>query len=193
MNDRATGCADVESRVMKWPEDFLAHFRRQRRWTHSLFAAVPEEDFSWRPESGTFSCGDLLRHLIQAERFWVRLLASAARGEDYDPFGLATLELAARIEAFRRPNLEAAGDKRFGATFAEGLGRWSEQEVLSCSRLAEVPAAALGAPVTHPLSGFTGTFEEMFWVMIEHESHHRGQLSAYLKVLGVAHPADLWS
>lgn len=177
---------------MEWPEDFLAHFRRQRRWTRSLFAAVPEEDFSWRPGSGMFSCGDLLRHLIQAERFWVRLLTSAVHGEAYDPFGLGALEPAARVEAFRQPNLEAAGDERFGTTFAEGLERWSRQELESCSRLAEVPAAALGGPVAHPLSGLTATFEEMFWVMIEHESHHRGQLSAYLKVLKVAHPADLW-
>ncbi|HKI86059.1 MAG TPA: DinB family protein, partial [Thermoanaerobaculia bacterium] len=157
------------------------------------FAALPEEVFSWRPGDGEFSCGDLLRHLIQAERFWVRLLTSAARGEVYDPFGLGDLDLASRVEAFRQPNERAAGDERFGATFAAGLELWSEQEALSRSRIAEIPAAALGRSVTHPLSGLTASVEEMLWVMIEHEAHHRGQISAYMKVLEVAHPADLWS
>jgi len=178
---------------MDWPADFLSHFKRQRGWTRRLFSALPEDSFSWRPGEKEFSCGDLLRHLIQAERFWVRLLTSGARGESYDPFGLAHLDLKGRVEAFRAPNLAAAGDERFGDTFAAGLERWSEVEEQSCSRLAEVPASEISRRVTHPLSGLEATFEEMFWVMIEHEAHLRGQLSAYMKFSGISHPADLWS
>ncbi len=193
MSGEDPGAADVESRQMEWSEDFLSHFRRQRGWTRKLFAALPEEVFPWRPGEREFGCGDLLRHLIQAERFWVRLLTSAAGGESYDPFGLGGLELGDRVEAFREPNVRAAADERYGTSFAAGLQRWREVESQSCSRLAEIPAEAIRRMVRHPLSGLEATVEEMFWVMIEHEAHHRGQLSAYMKVLGIAHPADLWT
>jgi uncharacterized damage-inducible protein DinB len=50
----------------------------------------------------------------------------------------------------------------------------------------------LEVELEHPLSGFRGRLWELLLMMLEHESHHRGQLSAYLKVLRIETPAALF-
>ena len=167
--------------------DFLAHFRLQRRWSHELFAAVPEQHFDWAPAPSAFSCGGLLVHLIQSEVFWRRLLVAGARGEPYDPLGLHGSGRE-RFVAFREPNLETSRSDRFGRSFAACLASWSAVGEKTQKELAEIPTAGLARTIEHPISLLSLTVGQMCWVMIEHEAHHRGQLSAYLKVLGVEQP-----
>lgn len=169
--------------------EFLVHFHRQRRWTRGLIAAIPEEHFDWRPAPETFSCGDLVRHLMQTEIFWSRLLVKAAAGELLDPWGLEG-DAEQRLRTFRRPNLESAGNPAFGTSFAAALTRWAEIEQRTDENLRQIPDRALhGVEVEHPLTLLRAPLWEFMLVMVEHEAHHRGQLSGYLKVLGVPQPA----
>lgn len=168
-------------------DGFLAHFRRQRQWTRELVAAVPEERFGWFPGEADFSCGGLVVHLIQSEIFWVKLVTRAARGEAYDPFGL-TGSGRERMTAFRRSNLVSSGDARMGSSFAECLERWQEVQARTEEDLGRLTADDLEAEVSHPLTGMSAPLWEMLLVLLEHEAHHRGQLSAYLKVLGLPQP-----
>ena len=176
---------------MKTIEDFLIHFRRERAWTRTLFAAVPEEHASWAPGPDDFSCLGLLRHLMQAEVFWRRLLLAAARGEPFDPFRLpgTTTE---RLAAFRAPNVQASRSEKYGASVAECLANWVEIQAATESELRTItPEQFESASARHPLSGMTARLWELALVMFSHEGHHRGQLSAYLKVLGVPQPPIL--
>ena len=178
---------------MSDPDQILGHFRRQRRWTRDLVAAVPEEHFDWSPGEGSFSAGQLVRHLMQAETFWCRLLEKAIEGEVYDPFGLPG-SADERMRSFRAPNVQASADSRLGSTFAECLDSWEGVQArteelisgLSANQLSEIE-------VRHPLTGLEGTLDEFLLVMFEHEAHHRGQLSAYMKVLGLEQPTTLWT
>ena len=171
----------------------LSHFRRHRRWTCELVAACPEEFFEWVPEGAGFSCGGLVRHLMQAEAFWVRLLRAAAAGEVYDPFGLAG-PFEERVERFRDPNLDASRNDRFGATFAECLEAWNGMQKKTETVIAALDERDLEETLaTHPLTGLKAPLWEMVIVMMEHEAHHRGQLSAYMKSRGAGHPTTLWS
>lgn len=170
--------------------DLVAHFQRQRGWTRRLIAAIPESWFDWTPAESEFGCGDLVRHLIQAEIFWRRLLLRGVRGEVYDPFDLESPP-GQRMEEFRRPNLEASRNPRFGSSFAECLETWESIEARTVEELSQIPDESLaGTRMVHPLTGLEASVGEMFLVMIEHEAHHRGQLSGYLKVLGVPQPAE---
>jgi uncharacterized damage-inducible protein DinB len=174
---------------MRTVDDFLTHFHRQRRWTRNLVAAIPEEHFDWRPSPQSFSCGDLVRHLMQTEIFFSRLLAKAAAGELLDPFGLEG-DAEQRMRAFRRPNLESAGNPAYGTSFASALERWADIERRTDENLRQIPDRALhGVEAEHPLTLLRAPLWEVMLVMTEHEAHHRGQLSAYLKVLGVPQPA----
>jgi len=169
--------------------DFLDFYRRQRRWTRDLVAAIPQEHFDWRPDSESFSCGDLVRHLMQAEIFWTRLLLRVADGESIETYSFGT-DPEDRMQAFRGRNLESSHDQKYGASFDEALARWSEIQSRTEEELARVPASALsGTRGRHPLTEFEGPLWQFLLFLLEHEAHHRGQLSAYLKVLGVPQPA----
>jgi uncharacterized damage-inducible protein DinB len=174
---------------MKSVEEFLVHYHRQRRWTRNLVGAIPEEHFDWRPSPTSFSCGDLVRHLMQAEIFWSRLLVKSAASEAFDPFGLEG-DAEQRMQIFRRPNLESAANPAYGTSFGEALARWSDIERRTDENLRQIPDRALHAvEAQHPLTLVRAPLWELMLLMIEHEAHHRGQLSAYLKMLGVPQPA----
>ncbi len=174
---------------MRTLDGFLKHFRHQREWTRAIIAAVPEERFDWSPADNAFSCGDLVRHLMQAEIFWTRLLVKAASGESMDPFGLEG-SAEERMQRFRASNLHSSRDAKYGASFATCLERWSEIQARTEEELSKIPDEALyTVELEHPLTTLKAPLWQMLLVMIEHEAHHRGQLTAYLKMLGVEQPA----
>ncbi len=177
---------------MRTAEDFLDYFRRQRSWTRSLVAAVPEEHFDWRPSEPSFSCGELVRHMIQSEEFWRKLVLEALEGRRFDPFGL-TGDGLERMTAFRRANVEgAARAVKRGSSFAECLEIWLPIQARTEAELARITPQQLAAvEVEQPLLAQRFPLWEALLVMVGHEIHHRGQLSACLKVLGVEQPAFL--
>lgn len=177
---------------MKTAGEFLAYFRRQRSWTLSLIPAVPEERFDWRPAAGAFSCGELVRHLIQSEVFWRRLIAESVAGGTFDPFGFQGSGKE-RLEALRPGNLSAAAQgEKLGATFAECLASWTRIQARTEEELAKLtPEQMAAVEVDHPLLAIRLPLWEGLLMMVGHEVHHRGQLSAYLKMLGIEQPAYL--
>ena len=177
---------------MRTIEQFLGFLARQRRWTRNLIAAVPEEHFDWRPAPETFSCGELVRHMIQSDLFWARMLGAAARGERLDPFQLSG-DAEERMRAFRASNLASSRRSNLGSTFAELLAAWEAVDAKVVAAMAEITEEAISeVDFEHPLTRFRGKLWELLLMMLEHESHHRGQLSAYLKVLRVDTPAALF-
>lgn len=173
---------------MQTIEEFLTHFRRQRGWTLKLVRAVPEDRFDWAPQADAFSCGPLVRHLIQSESFWRKLIVTAARGEAFDPFGF-TGSGEERMIALRPHNLRATSSSKLGSTFAELIATWAEVQAHTETEFATLtPAQLREVMVEHPLARLRLPIWEMLMVFMEHEAHHRGQLSAYLKVLGVPQP-----
>ena len=174
-------------------QDLLLHYRRQRGWTRDLVEAVPDEHFDWAPAADAFSCGGLVRHLIQAEIFWRRLLAMAVDGEAYDPVRLEG-DRDERMRSFRQPNLRSSGSPKLGSTFAECLASWEPIQAATEELIEGLTSEQLSeVGVRHPLTGLEASLREFLLVMFEHEAHHRGQLSAYLKTLGVEQPTTLWS
>jgi uncharacterized damage-inducible protein DinB len=176
---------------MRTTAEFLDFYRRQRSWTCTLVSAVPEELFGWRPSESSFSCGELVRHLILSEKFWSKLIVEAAGGRSFDPFGLSG-DGRRRMEVFRQPNLQsAAAATNLGTTFAECLEAWKPVQARTESELARLTPEQLDAVVEHPLLALRFPVWEALLTMVGHEVHHRGQLSAYLKVIGVEQPASL--
>ncbi|HEV8629356.1 MAG TPA: DinB family protein, partial [Thermoanaerobaculia bacterium] len=150
-------------------------------------AALPDACFGWRPAPGAFSCGELVVHLIQAERFWRRLFVEAAAGRPFDPFSLQGSG-EERLVAFRSGNLESAARPGL-ATFGACLAWWDEIEAETLAAFAAFSDEQLESVVVdHPITGMHRPLIEMLHFMISHEVHHRGQLSAYAKMLGVPQP-----
>jgi uncharacterized damage-inducible protein DinB len=170
-------------------EQMLDIFRRERSWTRRLVAALPESAFTWRPAADAFSCGELVVHLVQAERFWRQLFLDAAAGRAYDPFQLQG-DGTERLIAFRPHNLHgAARGTASRDSFAACLAWWDDVEPETTAALASFSDEQLAEVVVdHPIGRLHQSLGEMIHFMISHEAHHRGQLSAYAKMLGVPQP-----
>ena len=166
---------------------FVPVWRRERGWTRRLVAAIPEQHLDWRPAVGSFSLLDLVRHLVQSERFWATLVAEAATGRGYDPFGLAGSGRE-RLAEFGPRNVAASRSARLGATLAEVLVSWQAVEAATLETFEALRGAELERVVDHPLTRLQLPIGQMLLHMLSHEVHHRGQISGYLRVLGVEQP-----
>ena len=153
--------------------------------------AIPEDRFGWKPEGETFTLGGIVVHLIQAEIFWSRLIGKAAAGEVYDPFPLPGEAGPERMGQFRGPNVQGSQDNRYGESFAALLESWRAVAAKTEEHLGALPDSAWDRTARHPLTGLETGIWEMLMVFVEHEAHHRGQLSAFLKIIGVSQPAVL--
>jgi uncharacterized damage-inducible protein DinB len=166
----------------------LALWRQERAWTLELVAAFPESAFDWRPAPDAFSCGELVVHMIQSEKFWRRLLAEAAEDREYDPFGLEGT-VRERYAKFREPNLVSTRAARQPRSFAACLELWPQEQAKTEAAFASFTHEQLaGAIVRHPIAGLVAPLFDMIWFMTSHDVHHRGQLSAYAKMLRIAQP-----
>ena len=117
----------------------------------------------WRPREGAFSPGDLVRHIAVTNRstFAENILGKPSR---YATHGVELADgLDAVLEFAERLHLETAA-------LLAGL---SEDQWNSKVQTAD------GAPITR---------WKLLRLMLEHEVHHRGELYAYLGLLGVTVP-----
>ena len=141
--------------------DFIRYFEGVRRRTRSVIEQVTPDLLNWRPRPGEFTCGDIVRHLAGAERFFVTKVLEDRWTSDLDP----------------GPPLD------HGATRAH----LDEVHRAELSRLAELPDARLQAPVRDLDGGQVKTWR-LLMAMVEHEVHHRSQLDSYLAEAGVEPP-----
>ncbi len=158
--------------------EFAAYWRNVRARTMRLFELVSEEDLEWTPGRsqgiasgspaglpvpGKFTFGDLFRHLAGIERF---MYGENARGlpSRYAGHGV---ELAAGKDAVR--------------AFVE------RHHAETCAILEALTAEDLAARCTTP--GETPiTVWKWLRAMVEHEAHHRGQISLMLGLRGLSQP-----
>lgn len=142
--------------------DFTGYFSGIRRRTLTFVRTVPADRLDWRPQEGEFSCGDIVRHLIAAERMFTGVVSEGRwRYGGHEPAAEEDLEtLIARLEAGHATAMEAL-------------------RALPDSTLME-PRPTLDGP---PIKAW-----RLLMAMVEHEIHHRSQLAMYLSLLGVTPP-----
>jgi uncharacterized damage-inducible protein DinB len=141
--------------------DFIRYFEGVRRRTRSVIEQVTPDLLNWRPRPGEFTCGDIVRHLAGAERFFVTKVLEDRWTSDLDP----------------GPPLD------HGATGTH----FDEVHRAEMSRLAELPDARLQASMRDLDGGQVKTWR-LLMAMVEHEVHHRSQLDSYLAEAGVEPP-----
>lgn len=138
------------------------YFRGVRRRTIAAAQTLPPGAMDWAPRPGEFTAGDLLRHLAEAQRMYLR----AYQGEGWHYAGhdrsLAPDKAAA-------VGLLEERQREFDAAL-----RATDPQHLNTSR---------GDLAGRPLSGW-----RILMMLVEHEVHHRSQLTGYLTALGVQPP-----
>ncbi len=144
-------------------KSFLDYFRKIRERTMRVVACIPPDKIEWRAAEGKFTLGDLARHIAATER---NVFVECVCGGRNCYAGCGRELAEGRDEVVR---------------FMERMHSESMNMLtrLSDDQLQQKCQSADGAPIT--------TWK-LLRSMVEHEVHHRGELYAYLGVLGVNVP-----
>src|SRR5277367_4289354 len=148
---------------MSEPAALLEYFGKVHQRTMRVARTIPDDKVEWRPREGAFSPGDLVRHIAVTNRY---TFAENIQGKPsrYTSHGADLANgLDAVLEFAQRLHLETA------VIFSE----LSEDEWNGKVQTAD------GVPITR---------WKLLRLMLEHEVHHRGELYAYLGLLGVTVP-----
>lgn len=151
--------------------EFIKYWRGFRGRSRRTLSAFPPDAGPWRPAEGAFCVADLTRHLGRTER---------------DFFVARVCGVPARVAVGSEAALGKGGTELSGA-----LAELDTLHEESCAMLADLGRregqGALQHRVTTPV-GAEITAWKWLRAMCEHEAHHRGQLSLYLRMLGVDPP-----
>jgi len=142
---------------------FLDYWENVRGRTRRVAACIPAEHLEWTPRGGGFTLGDLVRHLATIERYMYAETV-AGRPSGYPGCGR---ELADGLDAVLG---------YLDRLHQESIAIFRELSDSDLDRKCLTPA---GTPIT--------TWK---WLraMVEHESHHRGQIYLLLGMLDVPTP-----
>ena len=143
--------------------ELVAYFDRIRERTMRVVACVPPERIDWTYREGKFTFGDVMRHLASIER-WMFTENAMLRPSRYPGHGRELADGYDAVVAYMR------------AMHAESMALLStltEEDLLRKTRTPGGAELAVG---------------KWLRAMIEHESHHRGQLYMYCGLLDVPTP-----
>lgn len=156
---------------MSIAEELSADLEKEAANTRRILEAVPDGRFGWKPHPKSMSLGQLAGHVAEMLAWTEGMLGGdldfAAMGSSYQPF-VATgkaelLETFDKGTARLRSALAGKSDAALRETWTMRQG---PKVLMSMPRHAAIRANAL-----------------------HHVIHHRGQLTVYLRLLGVPVPA----
>jgi uncharacterized damage-inducible protein DinB len=140
-------------------EALLDSWEWERATTVRVIAAVPARRAGWRPHRKNMTAGQLARHLVASE-WWFLTGAAGLRMRGNAPAatdGKPTAPAAVAREA-------AAVHRRLAAAVRRKGDDWLDAEV--------------------DFYGMRMTRARLLGLMVRHEVHHRGQLSVYIRLAG---------
>ena len=145
-------------------EDLREHLERYRQVTLQVLDLVSDDQLAWRPGAESYSLGQQLLHIAQAE--------------DLHAHGL--FESDWNFERARFPKEPITRD--YLRTYFGRVRDYTRTQLDSLSerRLSDISSAP-DAPVEW-------TLRSGLWFILEHELHHRGQVWLYLRQMGITAP-----
>lgn len=147
----------------------LPEFDREMTTTRTVLERVPEDRFDWRPHAKSFSLGALAMHVATLPTWGTETLNRSEidiGGSQAPVAASSTAELLATFDT----NVAAARSALVGKTDAELAAPWS---------LKRSGKTVFSMPKNAVLRAF----------VLSHLIHHRGQLTVYLRLLGVPVPS----
>ncbi len=140
------------------------HLERYRSVTVQTLEMTPEEQLGWRPQEGLRSFGEQFLHIAQTEDFY----AYGVFENDWN---------RERLQPSSEPLSRAVLRRHLDETRARTLSRF---DALGASRF-DLIISVPNTPVQWPLRSW-------LWYVVEHEIHHKSQVSLYLRRLGIVPP-----
>ena len=139
------------------------HLEKLHERTRRLVPLIPREDIEWAPRAGSFTFGDVLRHLAGIER-WMY-------GEN----------------ALGRPSRYPGHERALADGYDAVIAYYERLHAEAKAIFAGLDEAALTRKVMTP-AGTPITLWKWLRACAEHEAHHRGQLYLLLAMRGAKTP-----
>ena len=150
--------------------DLVSDLEEEAKHTRKMLAVVPEEKLAWKPHQKSMSLGQLASHLAETPSWTAGILEPVmdfAAMEGYQPFLARTrAELVAEFEKNHRACIETLRDR-------------DDRFMRETWTMKHGPKVLLTQPRKDVLRS----------TLLHHGAHHRGQLTVYLRLLGVPLPA----
>ena len=159
----------AEQRQMRIVDAILMEMDQEAETTKRLFNVIPEDKLSWKPHPKAMSLGELAMHIAS--------IPGAITG-----LGQNDVHEFTEIPGPQ----EATSKEQVLTTFAESLA--AGKEILNGT----TDAAAMGEwKLTKDGNTIMAMPRIAFWraILLNHNYHHRGQLSTYLRELDVELPS----
>lgn len=155
--------------MLRFTDILLAEFDREAGLTRRVIARAPADRFDWRPHPRSMTLGRLVTHLADLPGWAATLVASAAYDLADRPAGERVESSLAAAVALFDANVAAVRREIVARTDAELLAPWTlrsdGRDVFTVPRLVALRT-----------------------LLLEHSTHHRGQLTVYLRLLDVPVP-----
>ncbi|MBI1853592.1 MAG: DinB family protein [Planctomycetes bacterium] len=140
------------------------HLERYRGVTLQTLEFTPADKLGWRPTADLRSVSDTFLHIAQVEDFYTRGLFA----KDWD---------FTRVAKASRTH-----------THAELRDHLATTRAFTLEHLAILDSARFDARVEVPQVPVPWRLGDWLWYLVEHEVHHKAQLSALLRQFGVTPP-----
>lgn len=138
--------------------------------TRKMLELVPEDKFSWKPHEKSMTMGQLASHLAEMPHY-------AYVTVEQDVLDFATSDYKPKAAATNAELLQIFDDNLAKAT--QSLKNASDERLLANWKMQAGEEVYMDMPRTHVLRGF----------VLNHNVHHRGQLSVYLRLNDIALPS----
>ena len=148
---------------------FIAELRHESSMTRKMLERVPMEQKDWRPDPKSMSLGRLATHIAEIPR-WVPGIIDA------DEFDFATADFKSHVASGSEELMDIFQGKLDLAI--ERISAANDEELNKTWTVKRAGQTLMASPKKVALRG---------WVL-SHFIHHRGQLSVYLRLLGVPVP-----
>jgi uncharacterized damage-inducible protein DinB len=149
-------------------QPILAEYEQESATTRRLLERVPNDKLGWRPHPKARSLGELAHHIAVSQQRVPKAVQKSTYELDPND-GAVPAKTSDIVEEFDR-NVREAKKLLSAMTDADLMSDWSGQ----------VKGRTV---VTAPKIGIVRG------ILLNHTYHHRGQLSTYLRQLGVAIPS----
>ena len=155
---------------MRFVDILLVEFDREAGLTQQVLERLPADRFDWQPHPRSRSLAQLALHLAELPRWGAAVAAGAEFDLDQIPAIPATTPSSvAALVALFTTNVGEARRAVSSRTDAELLAPWTlrrgGEEVFTVPRMMAIRT-----------------------VLLQHATHHRGQLTVYLRLLDVPLP-----
>jgi uncharacterized damage-inducible protein DinB len=154
--------------MLSMTDELIAEFAQEAQITRRVLERVPTDKLSWKPHAKSMSLGQLALHIASVPAGVAEFLSEPVRDAPFVPVP----------EARTHDEILSTLDKGVAIANAK-LAAWKDQGLDANFKMTQSGRTVLDLR----------RFDMVRSVMLNHWYHHRGQLTVYLRLLGVAVPS----